>query len=860
MVTELESIQTLEKILAEHGPLSEDDITIHLRQAGVPDPELVLRLLRREIDCPAGQLNDERWVWLPTVLAGRVFTHRLGALEAAHDILTANPDLNPITVLCEHEQYARFSDGSPAQVVMIDFDDDVLEERGIPEEAVEEGGALLLAPGTLRSLGVTKGDLVGVRLTADGLAVERITPPSAADANATSLGARLTAMADTDEPIFFAAAVWAACVEDPALLTEPLPPLSDIADQSGLTRDRDSLAHGEFDFPAWRLEARCKLMAERHGIEFDDAVVLYALVEMYERTSLLVDAAEDDVPDEDVLPPPDAGATPSADDTSTDLAGELGAALADPLLAELLVAETVDVDPDGAAALGLFAAVLEARVPRAARAPVRWLRAVALQRLGDVEAAERELLAAESMDTSWPLTLVDLARIASDRGDAERGLSLLRRAGAEPDDPLVALLERHRAQPRRDIGRNEACWCGSGRKYKKCHLGREESPLAERVNWLYAKAAQHVMMSGWNDLLAEVGYERCRYADPDDEDALAEALADPLVLDAVLFEGGAFEEFLRARGALLPDDERLLAEQWLLVERSIFEVEQVRRGHGMTVRDLRTGDTHEVHERAASSVLQAGQLICARVVPAGDTMMFFGGIEPVALHQRDELIDLLDGEPDAVTLVAQLTRRFAPPTLVNTEGDPLTMCEASVQVGTAPGIIGALDEIYDRVDADADQPRWNEHVMVDGLQRVRATLALDGDTLRVQANSEPRMDRVLATLAQLDPAVTVLDDIRHPVRDAREAAEVAARMPVSGQSPLDPADPQAALLDEVIRGHEARWLDEPIPALAGRTPRQAADDPTRRGDLIKLLDTFPSGAGAGAGMDADRLREALGLE
>jgi preprotein translocase subunit SecA len=21
----------------------------------------------------------------------------------------------------------------------------------------------------------------------------------------------------------------------------------------------------------------------------------------------------------------------------------------------------------------------------------------------------------------------------------------------------------------RDIGRNEACWCGSGKKYKRCH-------------------------------------------------------------------------------------------------------------------------------------------------------------------------------------------------------------------------------------------------------------------------------------------------------------------------------------------------------------------------------------------------------
>jgi SEC-C motif len=451
-----------------------------------------------------------------------------------------------------------------------------------------------------------------------------------------------------------------------------------------------------------------------------------------------------------------------------------------------------------------------------------------------------------------------LAHIASDRGDVERGLALLRRAGAEPDHPLVELLEQHRPEPPRDLGRNQPCWCGSGRKYKKCHLGREQLPLAERAGWLYAKAVQHTLQSGWDGLLIEVGYERCRYAD-DDPDVLDAALADPLVLDAVLFEGGAFGEFLEIRGSLLPDDERLLAEQWLLVERSVFEVEQVHPGQSVTVRDLRTGDTQEVRERAASRQLKAGQLVCAHVLPAGDSTQFFGGLEPVALHERDPLIGLLDTGPDPVTLVAQLSRRFAPPTLTNTEGDPLAICEATVQIGDPVGIEAALDDTYDRVDGD-DSPRWFEHVTTQGMLRIRATLVLDGDTLRVQTNSEKRMDRVLATLARLDPAMSVLDDSRRPLREARDAAELAEQLPVAGEDALDPDDPKVlAALEEFIRDYETAWLDEPLPALDGHSPRQAADDPTRRGDLIKLLDTFPAGAAARGGMDADRLRAALGL-
>ncbi len=871
MAEPFDAMRTLERILAEHGALDEDDIAQRLGDSGVADPDALLDEVLDETECPARQLVDDRWVWLPALLAGRVFTHRLGADEAALDILTVTPDLDPITALCEHEQYGRFADGSPALVVLPGFDDELVEERGIPDEVIDPLGTLLLMPGTLGTLGAAEGDLVGVRLTARGLEVERVTAPVRA-----ALGARLAATLDDDElvddePVHFDAAVWTACAEDPAVFTEPLPPLCEIVDDYGLARRGEWLAPDGFDFDRWHFERGCAVLAERHDLNPDDAFVLYTLINFYDQISLLLlDAvgADEQLEDadeqlEDALAVAGDGATePDEGEPEgggfADVVGEVGAALADPLLAELLLAETVGTGRDGVGALGLFAEVLESKVPRAARVACRWLRAVALERIGDIDAAEHELLAAEAMDPDWPLPLFDLARIASDRGDAERGLALLRRADAAPDHPLVQLLTQCRAEPRRDIGRNELCWCGSGRKYKKCHLGREQLPLAERVGWLYMKACQHALLSGWNDLLAEAGYERCRYA-VDDPDALATALEDPLVLDAVLFEGGAFAEFLQMRGPLLPDDERLLAEQWLLVQRSVFEVEEMHRGQGLTVRDVRTGDTHEVHERAASRQLKPGQLVCARVVPAGDTMQFFGGVEPVALHERDPLIDLLDTEPDAATLVAQLSRRFAPPALANTEGDPLAICEATVHVGDPAGIEAALDDTYDRVDGD-EPPRWFEHVTTQDMLRIRATLVLHGDTLRVETNSEKRMDRVLATLARLDPAMKMLDDSRRPLRDVREAAQLAKQLPTAGEDALDPDDPEvAALLDGLVRDYETKWLDEPIPALDGHTPRQAAGDPTRRGDLIKLLDTFPAGEAARGGMDADRLRAALGL-
>ena len=74
--------------------------------------------------------------------------------------------------------------------------------------------------------------------------------------------------------------------------------------------------------------------------------------------------------------------------------------------------------------------------------------------------------------------------------------------------------------------------------------------------------------------------------------------------------------------------------------------------------------------------------------------------------------------------------------------------------------------------------------------------------------------------------MNVLDDSRRPLRDA---AELAKQMPITGEEALDPDDPElAAFLGEFVRDYETKWLDEPIPALDGHTPRQAADDPTRQ--------------------------------
>jgi tetratricopeptide (TPR) repeat protein len=854
-------------VLAEHGPMREERLVSVLNERGVvlgADADLTLTEALDDGVGVLAVLADERWASLPALLSGRVFTHRLTGPEVEHDFLESNPDLGPVDVLTECVEYQRLADGSPVIGVLPDFDVGTLAARGVLSEVVGDLGALLLPAGHLLGKGLGEGDVVAVRVTAEGLLLEAVPDEVMATEGPAVVGHRLSEVleAGSGEPVLLDVAVWTACANDATLFTEPLPPLGEVLQACGLVREGEWLAPSGFDFRRWRAVERRAAIAELHDLDEDEAFAVLAIVSLYEQVAGLYAVASEAYEGGDsalaafvteMTGQPEPSRTASGPGTAATVRSVLPV-LAEPVVAEAVLEETLGAGRDGAAALGLFAETLEPLAPRIARPALRWLRGKAHERLGDIASAEADYEAAESLDPQWPPALVALARYAGDRGDATRGLDLLRRAGAPPDHPQVELLERFEVKPRSDVGRNDPCWCGSNRKYKKCHLHREQLSLDERAGWLYQKAGMFLTDGSWRAEVASVVLERAEFADG--PHGWLDVLADPLVTDAVLFEGGGFAEFVAVRGALLPEDERLLAEQWLLVDRSVFEVDEVRHGEGLTVRDVRTGNVHQIRERTASQRLKVGALFCARIVPVGDTTQIFGGIEPVELHERDELISLLDAEPDPVDLVSFLTRRFAPPALRNTEGDPLVLCEVVLRTGDPAALVAELDETYTR-DANADTSQWSEH-LTDGT--VRATLRLVGSDLTAHTNSEARLGHVLDTLRELDPTLTVVEESRQPARNTREAAALMPGARPDAVEPLDPADPEVAgVLDQFVRDYERKWLDEPIPALAGYTPRQASADPTRRDDLIRLLDSFPSHPDNPGIMNPDRLRAALDL-
>ena len=497
--------------------------------------------------------------------------------------------------------------------------------------------------------------------------------------------------------------------------------------------------------------------------------------------------------------------------------------LADPAVVTAVFDRVLEFQAFDTESIGRAADWLIEHGPRQVAAAAHWIAGAAASS-GHIEDAEGHYLRSLAADSDFGPALLYLAQYESDRGNAERALDLYGRLEDGREHPMYQLLSGYR----------------ENRDYS----------LAERARWLYAKIGQFVELSHWRIRAVELALVRASHL-PGGHENPSLGL-DDFVWDVALFETGAFAEFLRTRGKLLPDDEQLLAQQWLRVGRSLFEVDAVRPGSGITMRDLRTGDRIDVTERTASRQVKAGELYCTRIVPVGDGLWnIFGGAEAVTLPQRGPLMALLDdAEADPEELVSFLSARFAPPRLVTAGGDEMVFCTAEFSVPSSATLRRKLSRRFGA--ARGDEWAWTDGERVLGVVRLDRT----GEpwTLTVEAMSEFDFDDMIELVVAAAPNAREITESRTPAAEMLAQAQQSA-----SEVPGDLDDEElAAILDERIREYEQAWLDEQIPALDGLTPRQAAADPTRRDDLIHLLGTLPAEERPGV-MSARRLREALGL-
>jgi hypothetical protein len=473
-----------------------------------------------------------------------------------------------------------------------------------------------------------------------------------------------------------------ALASDRALFVEhPVPPLPDLYEKAGLEIRRSVVAEPDFDWDAlstWQARNRLGLSFDLDDAEADAVIQLGALV-----LTSVGKGGEQAVVD----------ALGSTDDDRAAAATHLADCLSSSEVSRAFASEveqlglTEQVQP--------VAGVLERLCTGEAPVGLVWTQALGLEAADRAQEAEAAL--ASALDPSRPASgagadrssfsdhrfaLLDLAGYAADRSDIDRAHELLLRAvddyrcGHDFDDPwdiyqhggahhggdrlpvhYEMLLEEvrgfRRLHPKAAVGRNEPCPCGSGRKYKACHLGREgRVPFVHRAAWLHDKATRWALRHLRPELddLAEgiVGW-RSSFRDHDDW------MSSPVVVDLALHEGGGFSRFVDSRRPLLPDDEAALLDRWATTERGVFQVELVQ-DRRIRLRDHGRDEVRVVSNVHPSPQTVAGLSVLARPLPVGDTYRSFSGLIPLPAELVEPMSEAVAaGDPDDIaTIIGQV--------------------------------------------------------------------------------------------------------------------------------------------------------------------------------------------------------------
>jgi uncharacterized protein (DUF2384 family) len=234
-------------------------------------------------------------------------------------------------------------------------------------------------------------------------------------------------------------------------------------------------------------------------------------------------------------------------------------------------------------------------------------------------------------------------------------------------------------------------------------------------------------------------------------------------------------------------------------------------------------------------------------------------------------------------------RAFDPklPELQNTDGEPLSprklIFDLDIPPQTAFDALKhlALDQSDEALLSEATtdpngnlasvcfpwKKRGNE-VHAEWDNTVLGTIVIDGARLTAEVNSEARADAALKAIevalgehAQF--RVTQIQSMEKLLADARASGGVRSGAAAEEHKRLAELPEVRAKLAEMMAAHFERWVEQPIPALDGRTPLDAVKDADGR-DIVESLVIEAERSGRAMNPPIGeavfrRLRERLGL-
>lgn len=418
------------------------------------------------------------------------------------------------------------------------------------------------------------------------------------------------------------------------------------------------------------------------------------------------------------------------------------------------------------------------------------------------------------------------------------------------------------------------------------------------LSGLFQYAAKHEWSDGLEDALSDHFGVAMLELDLEHEE-IVDLLGEHW---AIALWGCAFEDFLTREfepdGANIADDylkrrgwketpgSRAYIRALRTAVMSLYEVSEVKPGSSFLARDLiRGGEPIMVSEKSATQTLKTWDRIAARIVPIREKHILAGGVLPFTIEAADDLIqglckaqvkrsrraklaiddETLRGLAHLFTtawlleVLPQAMGRDAPH-LHNSDGDEVVFHKVRfplVAKATHKAVVSRLDAVSDlqkendgfwnwlsgqskgRAKGDRQPNALNWNVEMEDGTVVLGNIELKDRAVLLSVNSASRAERGTAMLQGV-----LADLVRAPLTEIQTLDQV--RESAADAAPIEaiPLEVATGLVHAMLDKQYRAVLDEPVPMLGNRSPRQAARTAAGREKLVTWLKFLENRSGS----------------
>ncbi|MGD9247688.1 MAG: SEC-C metal-binding domain-containing protein [Desulfobacteraceae bacterium] len=423
------------------------------------------------------------------------------------------------------------------------------------------------------------------------------------------------------------------------------------------------------------------------------------------------------------------------------------------------------------------------------------------------------------------------------------------------------------------IGRNDLCPCGSGKKFKRCCLGKglSTSGFRQEERWsALEKLEQFVtlQMKEEEQEAYDIFYDKL----DESFDALAPEWLEQsypvydmwLYVDHRLSKNAYLvDRFLEQNPSISPG-ERLYLELLRNSTMRLYEIVDLSPGESVTLRDVLNDNRTTVHEQQGSRSMHKYGLIAARIIafgPSGKPEMEMGVFQIPDLIRKPVISQLTSHHkayrrkhPQARE--TEFFKEMTPflhdawiscilnppiPRMTNTDGEDIV--ETSVRFAVDDSV--CLEAAFDGAKAiERTLEGKSTWIWTGNNQKEKPVtlgqLILKGKTLTLTCNSTQRAERGRHMIEAMAAGAvryrtTVRENLEKKLREAIRSGAATDPFPESSNEETLPRDVQEALVLDAMGRHYRNWLDEKIPALDDYTPREAAADAALQPKLFDLM-------------------------